>query len=248
MSVESVQVYNDLTRYEEALGGLVDSVDQFRPQLAAARQLVEADRALGRSLAQFAQYDRVDRELQRLDRRAERLDARTARTLETLDECYRALSALPMVEQVRFEQRTVLDQRRRVNSAVLLQYATRLSKFTRAPPGVAAGPNNFVWPAEDALRRGQLAVAAQLGGNAGVSSAGEGDSAEGGSAGGAIGGAGEVSADAEPGAPKRSPEVPEPGVPVPGHPGAPAAHRPERVDASESPVDLDLDLFDPEDF
>lgn len=230
MSVESVQVYNDLTRYEEALGGLVDSVDQFRPQLAAARQLVEADRALGRSLAQFAQYDRVDRELQRLDRRAERLDARTARTLETLDECYRALSALPMVEQVRFEQRTVLDQRRRVNSAVLLQYATRLSKFTRAPPGVAAGPNNFVWPAEDALRRGQLAVAAQLGGSAGVSSAGE------------------VSADAEPGAPKRSPEVPEPGVPVPGHPGAPAAHRPERVDASESPVDLDLDLFDPEDF
>lgn len=241
MSVESVQVYNDLTRYEEALGGLVDSVDQFRPQLAAARQLVEADRALGRSLAQFAQYDRVDRELQRLDRRAERLDARTARTLETLDECYRALSALPMVEQVRFEQRTVLDQRRRVNSAVLLQYATRLSKFTRAPPGVAAGPNNFVWPAEDALRRGQLAVAAQLGGNAGVGGAGEVGANE-------VSSAGEVSADAEPGAPKRSPEVPEPGVPGPGHPGAPAAHRPERVDASESPVDLDLDLFDPEDF
>ncbi|CUM53558.1 Mediator of RNA polymerase II transcription subunit 4 [Debaryomyces fabryi] len=45
----------------------------------------------------------------------------------------------------------------------VLKYALKLSKFTKAPPTVAnlpfqIHPNNYVWPAEDALRRGMLAM------------------------------------------------------------------------------------------
>lgn len=218
------QVYGDLTRYEEALGRLVESVDQFRPDLSCARELIEADRALGKSLDKFGQYDEVDKELQRLDRESERLNRHTARTLETLDECYRALSALPMLEQVKFEQRKVLEQRGRVNSAVLLEYATKLSKFTKAPAGVAVGPNNFVWPAEDALRRGQLAVAALHSEEI------------------TLGSTGERSGSVEPSESVQPTESAEPRKYEP--------HRvePAKEEASESPVDLDLDLFDPDEF
>lgn len=45
----------------------------------------------------------------------------------------------------------------------VLKYALKLSKFTKAPPTVSnlpfqIHPNNYVWPAEDALRRGMLAM------------------------------------------------------------------------------------------
>lgn len=229
MSLESVQVYTDLNNYEQALSTLVEGVSQFRPELAAARQLVDADRALSRSLERFAQYDAVDTELQRLDREARALEARTASTLETLDECHRALSKLPMLEQVRVEQQRVLEQRQRVNSAVLLAYATRLSKFTRVPAGVAAGPNNYVWPAEDALRRGQLAVAALHSDEVTLGKAAPGPG---------------NSAGEQPPAPQEE-----------GRPASPAkteharhARAVVQETASESPVDVDLDLFDPDEF
>lgn len=43
----------------------------------------------------------------------------------------------------------------------LLKYAARLAKFTTIPAtsDLNIGPNNYIWPAEDALRKGMLATA-----------------------------------------------------------------------------------------
>ena len=53
---------------------------------------------------------------------------------------------------------------RNVDVDDILKYAFKLAKFTKAPATVAnmpfqIHPNNYVWPAEDSLRRGMLAQA-----------------------------------------------------------------------------------------
>ncbi|CAR28115.1 hypothetical protein ZYGR_0N06060 [Zygosaccharomyces rouxii] len=160
--LSKVQIYADLTQYEEKLAALVESVDNFKPDVKIVHELIEVDKSLYKSLDSFAEYDRIDSELNRLDKESNELDRKTKEVLETLSECYEMLNGLPMLEQVEFEKQSILKQRSKVNSSVLLNYATKLSKFTKIPPTFdkgTIGPNNFVWPAEDALRRGMLAIA-----------------------------------------------------------------------------------------
>lgn len=160
--LSKVQIYGDLTQYEEKLAALVESVDHFKPDIQIVHRLIEVDKRLYKSLDSFAEYDRIDSELKRLDKESTELDEKTKKVLEILSECYNMLNALPMLEQVEFEKEAILKQRSKVNSSELLNYATKLSKFTKIPPTFdkgTIGPNNFVWPAEDALRRGMLAIA-----------------------------------------------------------------------------------------
>lgn len=160
--LSKVQIYGDLTQYEDKLGALVKSVDNFKPDVNIVHELIGVDKNLYKNLDSFAEYDRIDSELNRLDKESNELDRKTKEVLETLSECYEMLNTLPMLEQVEFEKQTILKQRSKVNSSVLLNYATKLSKFTKIPPTFdkgTIGPNNFVWPAEDALRRGMLAIA-----------------------------------------------------------------------------------------
>lgn len=160
--LSKVKIYSDLTQYEEVLAQLVASVDNFKPDVEVAKKLIEVDKGLFDSVNSFTEYDKIDRELKRLQKESDDLDEKTRNILETLNDCYNALNALPMLEQVEFERQTILDQRKKINSSVLLEYGTKLSKFTKIPPTMdkaATGPNNFIWPAEDALRRGMLALA-----------------------------------------------------------------------------------------
>lgn len=157
-----VRIYTELCQYEETLAALVDSVDNFKPDIKIAHELIDVDKNLFKSLDSFAEYDKIDSELKRLETESNELDQRTKEILETLNDCYNKLNELPMLEQVEFEKQTILKQRSKINSHVLLDYATKLSKFTKIPPTFdkgSIGPNNFIWPAEDALRRGMLAMA-----------------------------------------------------------------------------------------
>ncbi|CEP64217.1 Med4p LALA0_S10e05182g [Lachancea lanzarotensis] len=156
------QIYNDICEYEETLGRLVTSVDKFHPDIQSARDLIEADKKLSDTLKSLQSYDEIDSRARRLDEEHSKTDTKIARILQTLTECHRDLNSLPMLEQVEFERNTMLKQREKVFTDVLLDYAMKLAKFTHVPPTFdkgSVGPNNFVWPAEDAMRRGMLAIA-----------------------------------------------------------------------------------------
>ncbi|EJS41667.1 med4p [Saccharomyces arboricola H-6] len=160
--LSKVQLYEDLCRYEDTLSKLVESVDRFKPSLGIAKDLIKTDKSLFGNVQLLAEYDNIDLNLQKIDKDSEELDSKTKKILEILNECHDELSALPILEQVEFEKNTILQQRSKINSTNLLDYATKLSKFTKIPPTFdkgAVGPNNFIWPAEDALRRGMLAMA-----------------------------------------------------------------------------------------
>ncbi|AMD20115.1 HCL036Cp [Eremothecium sinecaudum] len=160
--LQKVEIYNDLCNYEEVLQRLVVSVDKFSPDVKAARELIEVDSKLYSDLAKFPEFDSIDSELKKLDEESKEIDDRTCKILGILNDCYNELNALPMVEQVIFEMETMKKQKEKINSKLLLEYAMKLAKFTRIPPAFnkdVIRPNNFIWPAEDAIRRGMLAVA-----------------------------------------------------------------------------------------
>ncbi|CAB4255539.1 similar to Saccharomyces cerevisiae YOR174W MED4 Subunit of the RNA polymerase II mediator complex [Maudiozyma barnettii] len=157
-----IEIYKNLTEYEDVLAKLIESVDKFHPNLKYAQELIQADYDMYFSLATFAKYDDIDSRLSTLEDKRMDIDQQTRDILETLNECHDNLNNLPSLDQVEFERDTILAQRKKVNSTTLLDYATKLSKFTKIPPTFdkgSIGPNNFVWPGDDALRRGMLALA-----------------------------------------------------------------------------------------
>ncbi|KAL3233211.1 Mediator of RNA polymerase II transcription subunit 4 [Nakaseomyces bracarensis] len=160
--VSRVQLYNDLEGYEKALSKLIESVDKFKPTVEVGKDLINVDKQLYSTLDSLPQYDRICGRLQELDNDAFKLDESTQKVLELLNECHDDLNSLPFLEQVEFEKKIILKQREKIKSNVLLDYATKLAKFTKIPPTFdrgSIGPNNFIWPAEDALRKGMLAMA-----------------------------------------------------------------------------------------
>ncbi|CCK72955.1 Med4p KNAG_0M01020 [Huiozyma naganishii CBS 8797] len=161
--LKKVRIYSGIVEYEDTLAALVESVDSYKPDMAVAQRLVDADKELFASLDKFKEYDEISTRLGELKGKSTALDTKTRDILEKLNECHDELNKLPYLEQVQFEMDTILEQREKINSSELLDYATKLSKFTRIPPTFdkgSIGPNNFIWPAEDALRKGMLAIAA----------------------------------------------------------------------------------------
>lgn len=157
-----IAIYKNLTDYEDTLAKLIESVDKFHPNLKYAQDLIQADFDLFTSLETFTKYDEIDKRLNSLEDKRTAIGEQTKEILEILNECHDDLNNLPSSEQVEFEKKTILEQRQKVNSTILLDYATKLSKFTKIPPTFdkgTIGPNNFVWPGDDALRRGMLAMA-----------------------------------------------------------------------------------------
>ncbi|SCU84164.1 LAMI_0C06502g1_1 [Lachancea mirantina] len=161
-SLFKVEIYGCVSEFEEILSELATSVDRFKPDLSKAQELVEADQKLSQAVSKFSTYDEIASKLKDLDKQRAETEQQTTQILEVLIACHDELNSIPMIEQVEFERNTMLNERQKVHSNVLLDYAMKLAKFTHVPPTfdkTAVGPNNFIWPAEDAMRRGMLAMA-----------------------------------------------------------------------------------------
>ncbi|CDO96292.1 unnamed protein product [Kluyveromyces dobzhanskii CBS 2104] len=160
--LQAVGIYQDIERYEETIQQLSKSVDTFKPELGLIDKIIECDKKLYETLEEFDEYYKIYEELNRLDKEQKDIDKKTRDILGTLNTCYNSLNTLPMLEQIEFEQSVMLKQREKIHSKVVLDYAMKLAKFTRFPPTFdksMIGPNNFIWPAEDSLRKGMLAMA-----------------------------------------------------------------------------------------
>lgn len=88
------------------------------------------------------------RELERLRNEGAQLDNAMNNILMELAQCRRDLEKYP--------DETEPQQNKKVSESDLLEYATKITKFTKKMPG--ADMNLLPWPAEDQLRRGMLAT------------------------------------------------------------------------------------------
>lgn len=180
-------IRRSLLRFESVLANLVESVSKFRPSVEFAKELIEVDEELAVSIAELVEHQRTAQQLLRLRKVSISLDEQLNTLLVTLADCRRTLRGLPRPDEKymkAFEQQELQNKTGdkssmkaavfeaagplgpRVSAQDLLHYATKITKFTSAPPGYnqqAPEHANFPWPTEDEMRRGMLALSAIAG-------------------------------------------------------------------------------------
>lgn len=182
---KKLTIKQSLQRFESVLANLVESVSKFRPSVQSAEELIAADDALVQSIAELVEHQLAAQNLVRLRKVSVALDEQLNSLLVTLADCRRTLRGLPRPHEKylkAYEQQkeanadpastatvlaeTVVSLNPRVSAQDLLNYATKITKFTSAPPGYnQAAPEhaNFPWPTEDEMRKGMLALSAIAG-------------------------------------------------------------------------------------
>ncbi|CAK7902800.1 mediator of RNA polymerase II transcription subunit 4 [[Candida] anglica] len=227
---EKLPIVQDLTQFEKELNLLSSDISSFRDDriLKSVETLISLNDAIYQGISRVEQHQILGKKIKSLEEERKQLDLASKNTLRKFIQ-YRAelkkLPSLPTVKKSSDNDRNIVDVKE------VLKYAMKLSKFTKAPPSTSdvpfqtVHPNNYIWPAEDALRRGMLAVSSlrgeeiiqsELGGTSVEPKEEE-----------------NMEVDEE-----ETPIVPEVRHQVHGH---------QEKRPVEEPKVLDLDLFDPED-
>lgn len=178
---KKLTIKQSLSQFENVLAKLVKSVSKYQPSVELTEQLIQADAELTDSIAELVVHQQAALKLLRLRKVSAALDEQLNTLLVTLADCRRTLRALPRPDEKyvkALEQRDLTKDlaiampdveplsQTRVSAKELLHYATKITKFTSAPPGYNRNQPehaNFPWPTEDEMRRGMLALSAIAG-------------------------------------------------------------------------------------
>ncbi|KAH3681526.1 hypothetical protein WICPIJ_007507 [Wickerhamomyces pijperi] len=158
--VSQLPISSNLNKFETHLNSLLQSVSKYQPSAADAVALLESEQELNKSIDDIIVHQQSGLEIQSIQTQSDQLNTNCDQILKGLMECRKSLTSLQSLASVEKERKQM--QENSISAEVLLQYAMKLAKFTRVPPTFDAnqiGPNNFIWPAEDSLRRGMLAMA-----------------------------------------------------------------------------------------
>uniref|UniRef100_A0A060T1U3 Mediator of RNA polymerase II transcription subunit 4 n=1 Tax=Blastobotrys adeninivorans TaxID=409370 RepID=A0A060T1U3_BLAAD len=152
---KKLKIGSALDGLESTLSQIVQSVSTFAPDPELVTKLVDADKEVSDAVDELVEHQKLRASIKELERTSSELDSRLNQVLIELSSCRRELQALPSVSS---KGETV-----QVNAGELLKYATKITKFTQAPPRYnpsAPEHANFPWPSDDELRRGALAMSA----------------------------------------------------------------------------------------
>lgn len=158
--VANLPISKNLNAFEKSLSSLLSSISKYDPQASDAEDLLAIEKELERSVEDIITHQQSGLKIDSLETKSSKLDNNCKQVLLGLSECRNQLKALPNLQGVQEEERQM--QKNKMPAEELLQYAMKLAKFTTAPPTFdsgSVGPNNFIWPAEDSLRKGMLAIA-----------------------------------------------------------------------------------------
>lgn len=226
---DNLPISAGLREFEAAFNDLSQSVSSFKEDEIEphVERLIDILSQISLELDVLKQHQALGIEISKLETENAHLNNESKHILKELIACRAELKKLP-----RLPAKGPHKQPSEVSIQELLNYAMKLAKFSKAPPTVMSQmihPNNYVWPAEDALRRGMLAIAslkpdelirAEIGDQIGEAEPEDVEMEE-----------------AKPDSPERGNETRP----------APAAKVHVESNGSEAPATLDLDLFDPED-
>lgn len=157
---EKVSIVEKLREFEAVLSELSQSISSFKEKdlVAEVKRLIDIDGEVSQELRLLHQHHKLGAESHALTKVSAELDSHLKTVLKELLSCRAKLRRLPKLPACRDEAEGLHS----VDVQTVLDYAMKLAKFSRAPATVLSlfiHPNNYVWPAEDALRRGMLATA-----------------------------------------------------------------------------------------
>ncbi|KAA8915735.1 hypothetical protein TRICI_002117 [Trichomonascus ciferrii] len=154
---DKLSIGRSLETYERIINELVESIGAFRPKKDLIPRLIEADGELFEAIDELAKHQEAGKKIKKLQSESDELSQKLNLIIIGLSDCRRQLQALPGRESIRDHDEET------VSAKELLKYATKITKFTHAPPGYdpqMPEHANFPWPTEDELRRGTMALLA----------------------------------------------------------------------------------------
>ncbi|AOA63303.1 RNA polymerase II mediator complex subunit 4 [Komagataella phaffii CBS 7435] len=181
----SEKIFQQLDNLEQDLSKLVTSINRFQPSKEAAHRLVSDVDELNYTIDDLL-YIHDKRRSQVLNQEVENrhLNKSMINIMIGLTECRKELKKLPNLTEEQLEKVYTEKLKREMNDGdvdmdapikplpsaeenlkdveTLLEYAMKLSKFSKIPASVdpnTLNPRNFIWPGEDSMRRGMLALA-----------------------------------------------------------------------------------------
>lgn len=168
---EETEIYKKLTAIEEGLQNLTASIQKYEPNSDIAAEIVQAVDCFNSELDKIQTLQEMrSNQIIRQNSENDKLNTNLRTVLSTLDDCRRELAQLPelsVVETKKLREESVEEAKKNLpepdleSVKKLLAYAMKLSKFSRVPQTFDGFllPNNFLWPGDDNMRRGMLAMA-----------------------------------------------------------------------------------------
>lgn len=160
-----------LRDFENDMVALVQSIQHYTPNPALASAIIQDSDNIGTQIDELQQltksYANYDTSQQQYDLE---LSGRLKETLHTLIECKRSLDNLPKPnfskssQSANNAQTDDISNPNMEDTKAILSYALKLSKFSKIPRTFDGFllPNNFVWPGDDNMRRGNLAIVSMI--------------------------------------------------------------------------------------
>ncbi|CUM64049.1 uncharacterized protein PRCAT00001637001 [Priceomyces carsonii] len=157
---ETIPVIENVKKFEETFVTLTNNISTFKDQelVENINVLINLNNEINSSICDLGKHQKLGKELGTLKKDENDLNQKAKILLKELLSYHTELKKLPRIPN--FHEGS---QDKDIEVREILKYALKLSKFTKAPPTVANAPyqihpNNYIWPAEDALRRGNLAI------------------------------------------------------------------------------------------
>ncbi|KAL6452711.1 MED4 Mediator of RNA polymerase II transcription subunit 4 [Candida maltosa Xu316] len=158
---EQLPMVRQVKNYESLLDELSNDIAQFKDDELQLKidQIIVCNDTLKKQIEDLNKHRNYSHQVDELSAKNKALENSSKTILKQLVNYRNELKKLPKIPKS--------DKQLNQNSVDVddvLKYAFKLAKFTKAPATVAnmpfqIHPNNYIWPAEDSLRRGMLAQA-----------------------------------------------------------------------------------------
>lgn len=149
-----------ITSFETNTNDLVSSIQHYKPSVDLANAIINDQDKIGDEISKLRKttqsYREYDASLQLYD---SQLTSELKESLSILVDCKKSLDNLPKLGPKRPS-----DDLNEEDTKTILSYALKLSKFSKIPRTFDGFllPNNFIWPGDDNMRRGNLAIASMI--------------------------------------------------------------------------------------
>lgn len=158
---DELSVVKNLGKFESLFSDLSLAISSFKDHDldTTVKDLLKTSDEIHHDLEQLQKHHDLGLKVKALEEEKQSLEALSKHILRELMSYRAQLKKLPRLPAAPTSSQQNLKN---VDVQTVLDYAMKLAKFSRAPATVHSQfihPNNYIWPAEDALRRGMLAVA-----------------------------------------------------------------------------------------
>lgn len=161
-------ITQSLRQFESTFSELSQSISSFQEDsiVQHVKGLIDICDSMTNEIKVLEKHLKLDREVDYLLVTRSALDKHTKHLLKDLIACRAELKKLPKLSAAGNTASPANDVNA-ISVPEVIDYSMKLAKFSKAPATVVSQlihPNNYIWPAEDALRRGMLAMASLKGG------------------------------------------------------------------------------------